>query len=498
MRLSELLKKIHYRHLSGDPDPEIKGVAFDSRDLHAGDLFVCIRGRMHDGHRYIPEAQKKGAVCIVVEDFASCTEEERCAAAQMTVIETDSTRLALAEISAAWFGYPAEELKTIGITGTKGKTTSAYMIRSILENAGMKVGLISTIEMIIGEKHIKAENTTPESYRIQEAFREMVDAGCNVVVVEVSSQALLMERVSGFTFDFGIFTNIESDHISPQEHADFEEYLACKKKLLSRSRIGIVNRDDPRFLDITEGAGCPIETYGFHPEADYRAENEMLIAKPGYLGITYNALGREKLEVSIDIPGRFSVYNSLAAIAVCHHFCVSRENILAALKGAKIRGRIELIPVSDEFTLLIDYAHNAMSLENLLVTLREYHPARLICLFGCGGDRDRSRRFEMGEISGRRADFTILTSDNPRFEDPQMILDDIQKGIDRTSGEYVIIPDRKKAIRYALGMGEPGDIIVLAGKGHEDCLEINGKKIPMDERELIREILEEQEKPEDP
>ncbi|MBR0397863.1 MAG: UDP-N-acetylmuramoyl-L-alanyl-D-glutamate--2,6-diaminopimelate ligase [Eubacterium sp.] len=491
MRLTELLKKIQYRHLSGDPDPEITGVAFDSRDLQAGGLFVCIRGRMQDGHRFIPEAQKKGAVCIVVEDFASCTEAEQHAAAQMTVIETHNTRLALAEISAAWFSYPAEELKTIGITGTKGKTTSAYMIRSILENAGMKVGLISTIEMIIGEKHIKAENTTPESYRIQEAFREMADSGCEVVVVEVSSQALLMDRVSGFTFDFGIFTNIESDHISPQEHADFEEYLACKKKLLSQSRIGIVNRDDPRFSDIIEGAGCPIETYGFHPEADYRAENELLIAKPGYLGITYNALGKEELEVSIDIPGRFSIYNSLAAIAVCHHFGVSRENILAALKGAKIRGRIELIPVSDEFTLLIDYAHNAMSLENLLVTLREYHPARLICLFGCGGDRDRSRRFEMGEISGRRADFTILTSDNPRFENPQTILDDIQKGIDRTSGEYVIIPDRKKAIRYAIDMGEPGDIIVLAGKGHEDCLEINGKRIPMDERELIREILEE-------
>ena len=410
---------------------------------------------------------------------------------EVTVIQVRDSRYALAVLSAAWFGYPAEHLKVIGITGTKGKTTTTYMVKSILENAGYQVGLIGTIETVIGEKKIPSVNTTPESYLVQKYFREMADAGCTCVVMEVSSQAIMMKRTAGFTFEIGIFTNIEPDHIGPNEHGSFEEYLSYKSQLLQQCRIGIVNRDDPHFEQMIEGHTCRLETYGFSKEADLRAEEARLVSRPGYLGISYQLEGLMHFPVEIDAPGKFSIYNSLTAIAICRHFKVSEENIKKALKEAKVKGRIEMVKVSDAFTLMIDYAHNAMALESLLTTLREYHPHRLVCLFGCGGNRSRLRRYEMGEVSGRLADLTIITSDNPRDEEPQAIIDDIKTGIAKTEGKYVEIVDRKEAIAYAIHHGEPGDIIILAGKGHEDYQEIRGKKYPMDERVLIREILEE-------
>lgn len=368
------------------------------------------------------------------------------------------------------------------------------MVKSILENAGYKVGLIGTIEAIIGEEVIPAANTTPESYVVQEYFRKMVDAGCDCVVMEVSSQGLMLHRTQGFVFDYGIFTNIEPDHIGPNEHRDFEHYLSCKSMLLKQCRVGIVNRDDEHFRKIIQDHTCALETYGFSPEADLRAEDAHMTGGKGSLGISYHVKGLMDFPVEIDIPGKFSIYNSLTAIAICRHFKVSEENIIRALKAAKVKGRIEMVKVSDDFTLMIDYAHNAMALESLLTTLREYHPHRLVCLFGCGGNRAKSRRYEMGEVSGRLADLTVITSDNPRFEDPQEIIDDIKTGIAKTSGKYVEICDRKEAIAYAIHHGEPGDIIVLAGKGHEDYQEIKGKKYPMDERVLIAEILEEDRK----
>ena len=351
------------------------------------------------------------------------------------------------------------------------------------------MGLIGTIEAIVGDETIPAANTTPESYIIQEYFRRMADAGCDCVVMEVSSQGLMLHRTQGFIFDYGIFTNIEPDHIGPNEHRDFDHYLACKSMLLKQCRVGIVNRDDEHFAKIIEGHTCELETYGFSPEADLRAEDAHMVNGRGYLGISYHVKGLLDFPVEIDIPGKFSIYNSLTAIAICRHFKVSRENIIRALKVARVKGRIEMVKVSDEFTLMIDYAHNAMALESLLTTLREYHPHRLVCLFGCGGNRARQRRFEMGEVSGRLADLTIITSDNPRFEEPQAIIDDIKTGIAKTDGKYVEICDRKEAIAYAIHHGEPGDIIVLAGKGHEDYQEIKGKKYPMDERVLIADIL---------
>lgn len=484
MKVLALLERLEYTCCQGSTEQEVSTVVYDSRKVQEDSLFICIRGAVVDGHKFIPDVIAKGARTLVVEEEVQVPED-------VTVILVKDTRYAMAFISAAYFGHPAEQLKTIGITGTKGKTTTTYMVKSILENAGYKVGLIGTIEAIIGDEVIPAANTTPESYVVQEYFRRMADAGCDCVVMEVSSQGLMLHRTQGFVFDYGIFTNIEPDHIGPNEHRDFDHYLSCKSMLLRQCRVGIVNRDDEHFDRIIEGHTCELETYGFSSQADLRAEDAHMVGGKGYLGISYQLKGLLEFPVEIDIPGKFSIYNSLTAIAICRHFRVSHENIIRALKVAKVKGRIETVKVSDEFTLMIDYAHNAMALESLLTTLREYHPHRLVCLFGCGGNRARSRRYEMGEVSGQLADLTIITSDNPRFEDPQAIIDDIKTGISRTDGKYVEIIDRKEAIAYAIHHGEPGDIIVLAGKGHEDYQEIEGKKYPMDERVLIAEILAE-------
>lgn len=483
MKLMNLLERLEYTCIQGSVEREVTAVVSDSRKVTPGALFICIRGAVVDGHTFAADVAGKGAAVLVVEEPVKVPDD-------VTVLLVENTRYAMALISCAYFGHPAEKLKTIGITGTKGKTTTTYMVKSILENAGHKVGLIGTIETIIGEEHIPAVNTTPESYLVQEAFAKMVEAGCDSVVMEVSSQGLMLHRTAGFVFDYGIFTNIEPDHIGPNEHSSFEDYLRCKSMLLKQCRVGIVNADDPHFDQIIEGHTCSLETFGFSPQADLRAADSHLVSRPGYLGIAYRVEGLMNFPVEIDIPGKFSIYNSLTAIAICRHFGVPEEKITAALKVAKVKGRIEMIKVSDEFTLMIDYAHNAMALESLLTTLREYHPHRLVALFGCGGNRSKLRRYEMGEVSGRLADLTIITSDNPRDEEPQAIIDDIKTGIAKTDGKYVEIPDRREAIAYAIHHGEPGDIIVLAGKGHEDYQEIRGRKYPMDERVLIREILE--------
>jgi len=483
MKLSSLLERIEYRCSQGSIDETIKDVVFDSRKVSEGALFICIRGAVVDGHTFIPDVVAKGAKALVVEEPVEVPHT-------VTVIQVADSRYAMACISAAYFGYPAEKLKVIGITGTKGKTTTTYMIKSILENAGYRTGLIGTIETIIGDTAIPAVNTTPESYIVQEDFAKMVKAGCDCVVMEVSSQGLMLHRTAGFTFDIGIFMNIEPDHIGPNEHTSFEQYLECKAMLLRQCKVGIVNADDSHLQQVIQGATCQLETFGLHPEADLRAVNAQLVTRLGYLGISYDVKGLLEFPVETDIPGKFSIYNSLAAISVCRHFGVPAKDIQKALKNIKVKGRVEMVKVSDKYTLMIDYAHNAMSLESILNSLREYHPHRLVCVFGCGGNRSKQRRYEMGEVSGKLADLTIITSDNPRNEEPQAIIDDIKTGIHKTKGKYVEIINRKKAIAYAIHHGEPGDIIVLAGKGHEDYQEIQGKKYPMDERVLIREILE--------
>lgn len=480
----ELLKDLEYEVVSGSVDVNVNELIYNTKMVSKECMFVCIRGAVFDSHDAAAEAAAGGAVVIVAERPVEVPEG-------VCVVRVKDTRYALALISAAYFGYPARKLKTIGITGTKGKTTTTFLIRSILEHAGIRTGLIGTIETIIGDRHIPASNTTPESYTIQQYFAAMVEAGCQVAVMEVSSQGLKLHRTAGIQFDIGIFTNLAPDHIGPNEHESFEEYLECKSRLFRQCRVGIVNIDDAHCPQILEGHTCQVETYGFSEKADLRASDVKLVNRPGFLGVAYRVSGFTDMDVEIDMPGRFSVYNSLVAIAVCRHFTIRKEDVLAALEAAKTKGRIEKVKVSDDFTLLIDYAHNAMSLESLLTTLKEYHPKRLVCLFGCGGNRSRLRRFEMGEVSGRLADLTVITSDNPRFEEPQAIIDDIRTGIEKTDGKYVEIIDRKEAIRYVIAHGQPGDVIVLAGKGHEDYQEIKGVKYPMDERVLIQEVLEE-------
>ena len=480
----ELLKDLKYEVLSGSIDVNVSELVYNTRKVKKECMFVCIKGATFDSHDVAGEAAKNGAVVILAEHSVDVP-------AGTAVVLVEDTRYALALISAAYFGYPAKKLKVIGITGTKGKTTTTFMIRSILEHAGISTGLIGTIEVIIGDKHIPAHNTTPESYEVQEYFAQMVAAGCKVAVMEVSSQGLKLHRTAGIRFDIGIFTNLAPDHIGENEHASFEEYMECKSRLFRQCDIGIVNADDEHCSDILKGHTCKVETYGFSEKADLRASDLKLVNRPGFLGVDYHVSGLLNFDVEIDMPGRFSVYNSLVAIAVCRHFDIPKEDMLAALEVVQTKGRIEKVKVSDDFTLMIDYAHNAMSLESLLTTLKEYNPKRLVCLFGCGGNRSKLRRYEMGEVSGNLADLTVITSDNPRFEEPQAIIDDIKTGIAKTSGKYVEIIDRKEAIRYVIENGRPGDVIVLAGKGHEDYQEICGVKHPMDERVLIAEVLEE-------
>ena len=485
MTLEQLLERLSYTIVQGDTNITVSELVYDSRKACKDSVFVCISGAVVDGHNFIQDVIEKGATSIVVEKDVSVPKG-------VTLIKVESTRLALAYMSAAYFGYPAEQLKTIGITGTKGKTTTAYMVKSILEKTGFKTGLIGTIETIIGEKCIPAVNTTPESYVLQKSFREMVDAGIECVVMEVSSQGLMLHRVGGFTFDYGIFTNLEPDHIGPNEHKDFEDYMRCKGMLFKQCKVGIVNIDDEHTKNVLNGATCEIESFGFSKEADLCANGIRLINKPGFLGISYEISGKMNMEVEIDVPGKFSVYNSLASISICRHFGVKDVAIKEALAGIRVKGRVEIVPVSPKFTIMIDYAHNAMSLESLLTTLREYNPKRLVCMFGCGGNRSKLRRYEMGEVSSKLADLTVITSDNPRNEEPEAIIEDIIIGVKKADGEYVTIPDRKEAIRYCMVNAKEGDVIVLAGKGHEDYQEIQGKKYPMDERTLIAEIKQEE------
>ncbi|MBQ4521647.1 MAG: UDP-N-acetylmuramoyl-L-alanyl-D-glutamate--2,6-diaminopimelate ligase [Lachnospiraceae bacterium] len=487
MKLVKLLEKLDYKVIKGNVETEIEHLIRDSRKVGTGDIFVCIKGANSNGHDFVLDVIEKGAKAVVIQEDLK-TEVMEQVPEGICLVQVENSRKALAFLSAAYFDYPAEKLITIGVTGTKGKTTTTYMIQSVLERTGVKTGLIGTIETVIGDTRIPACNTTPESYVVQESFAKMVEEGCKAVVMEVSSQGLMLDRVAGFEFDYGIFTNLSQDHIGPNEHKDFEDYMHWKSVLFEHCKTGIFNVDDAHAKDMMRNAKCKIETFGMEQEADLKASNIQLFQKPGILGISYDLSGKVTMPVEIDIPGKFSVYNSLTAISVCLHFTDDIELIEKVLSEIRVKGRVEMIDVSPDFTVMIDYAHNAMSLESLLKSLREYQPKRIVTLFGCGGNRDRNRRFEMGEVSSKLSDFTIITSDNPRFEEPEAIIEDILTGVKKADGKYIQIPDRKEAIKYAIEHGQKGDVIVLAGKGHEDYQEIKGVKHKMDERVLISEI----------
>lgn len=483
MKCDQLLQGLSYICVQGDTQKEVSCVVNDSRKIAEGCLFLCIKGASFDGHTFAKEAAEKGAAVLLVEEPVEVPKN-------VTVIQVENTRYAMALISAAWFGHPADQLTTIAVTGTKGKTTTSYMIQKLLQKAGHKVGVIGTIEVVIGEKHIPVNNTTPESYDIHKYFREMVDAGCDVVVMEASSQGFKLDRTAGIIFDYGLFTNLSPDHIGPNEHKDFAEYLSCKAKLFTQCRQGFANLDDEHFEEITKHAICPIQTFGLAEHADLKADQITLTRDTDFLGVDFTVSGMTEGKVSCGVPGTFNVHNALGAICVALKMGMHLPEISEVLRTFKVKGRVQIIPTGYEYTLIVDYAHNAVALESILKTLREYHPARLISLFGCGGNRSKLRRFEMGEVSGNLADLTVITSDNPRFEEPQAIIDDILTGIKKTSGKYISIIDRREAISYVMHHAEPGDIVVLAGKGHETYQEIKGKKYHMSEEEIVQDVLD--------
>ena len=487
MKLSKICEEIEYALLQGSLETEVRDVIYDSRKIAPETMFVCMVGAVTDGHKYIPDAIDKGASVIVLE-----REEEAAQIPEnITVLKVASARLALALMSAALFDHPARKLVTIGLTGTKGKTTTTYMIKKVLEMAGKKVGLIGTIGAMIGEEHLPSKNTTPESYELHRMFAAMVEAGCEYVVMEVSSQGLKLDRTAGILFDYGIFTNLSPDHIGPAEHASFEEYMECKSLLFRQCRIGIVNADDEHVEGILKGHTCEVKTFSAEKEADLMASDIGFINEDGKLGMHFKVSGCMDCQAKVHIPGRFSVYNSMVTMLVCHLAGISDEAILEGLSKVQVKGRVEMLPVSKDYTLIIDYAHNEVSTRSVLTTLMEYHPKRLICVYGGGGNRSKLRRYDMGEVTGEMADLCVLTCDNPRDEEIRDINNDIKVGLARSNGKYIEIDDRKEAIAYCMKNAKPGDMIVLLGKGHEDYQEIKGVKYHFDEREAVAEILDE-------
>mgnify|MGYP000543113705 CR=1 FL=1 len=491
MKLSKICEEIEYTLLQGSLETEVRDIIYDSRKIAPETMFVCMVGAVTDGHKYIPDAVEKEASVIVLEK----EEEAAQIPENITVLKVESARLALALMSAALFDHPARKLVTIGLTGTKGKTTTTYMIKKVLEMAGKKVGLIGTIGAMIGEEHLPSKNTTPESYELHRMFAAMVEAGCEYVVMEVSSQGVKMHRVDGILFDYGIFTNISPDHIGPDEHKDFEEYLYYKTRLLDSCRIGLLNGADPHAEAIKKEVSCKLYTYNAGKESkvpdDFMAENIRYLAEPDFVGTQFHVSGRCEMEIRLGIPGLFNVENAMAAVSLCSLLGLDPQTVSHALEHIRVNGRMEIVHTSSHCTVLVDYAHNAVSMESLLKTLRDYSPKRLVCVFGCGGNRSKDRRYSMGEIGGRLADLCILTADNSRYEKVEDILADIRGSIEKTGGAFMEIPDRREAIRYSVFHAEPGDMIAVIGKGHEDYQEINGVRHHFLDREVIEEAVRE-------
>lgn len=488
MKLSQICKELEFECIQGSMDTEVRDIIYDSRKIAKDTMFVCMVGAVTDGHKYIPDAIEKGASVIVLEKEKEAAQIPD----SITVLKVASARRALALMSAALFEYPDRKLITIGLTGTKGKTTTTYMIKNVLEMAGKKVGLIGTIGALIGEEHIPSKNTTPESYELHRMFAAMVEAGCEYVVMEVSSQGLKLDRTAGIHFDYGVFTNLSPDHIGPAEHESFEEYLYCKSLLFQQCKVGVVNADDEHWEEILKGHTCEVRTFSAEEKSVNLAASDIgFINEDGKLGMHFTVQGCMNCEAKVHIPGRFSVYNSMVTMLVCHLAGISDEAILEGLSKVQVKGRVEMLPVSKEYSLIIDYAHNEVSTRSVLTTLLEYHPKRLICVYGGGGNRSKLRRYDMGEVTGEMADLCVLTCDNPRDEEIRDINTDIKVGLARSNGKYIEIDDRKEAIAYCMVNAQPGDMIVLLGKGHEDYQEIKGVKYHFDEREAVAEILDE-------
>ena len=470
MKLKDLLKGISVLESTADPELDIENVSYESRKVTENSLFVAISGFASDGNRFIPVALSKGAVAVVTA---------KKPAGEVPYILVDSDRMALALLGCNFYGWPAKSMTMIGVTGTNGKTSTTLLLKQVLETClGAKVGLIGTMANMVGDEVIPTERTTPESFELQGLFARMRDSGCTHVVMEVSSHAVTLDRIGGVHFDIAAFTNLTEDHL------DFHKTMACycdaKAELFRRCGKAVINTDDsyaPRFLD---AAACPVLTTAVNGAADLQAQKVELLSD----GIRYRV---DDVSVHVPIPGRFTVYNTLTVLGIARQLGISLADAAAALKNVDgVKGRIEVVPTpGTDYTVLIDYAHTPDGLENVLSSVRDFCKGRIISVFGCGGDRDPIKRPIMGHIGVKLADFAVITSDNPRTEVPMAIIEDILKGVEPGDGEYIVVEDRKTAIRYAMDIAQKNDIIVLAGKGHETYQDVGGVKLHLDEREEV-------------
>ena len=482
MRLLEIIRECESIQTRGSMDVEVPNIKYDSRYVTLGDMFIAIEGLKTDGHNYIANAIENGAKVIVMKDGKLDISLIR---SDVTVITTSDTRKFMALAACNFYNHPSRDFKLVGITGTKGKTTTSFMIKSILEKAGRKVGLIGTIANMIGDEEIESTRTTPESLDLQRLFRDMANKECDVVVMEVSSHALALDRVYGTSFDVGVFTNLSEDHMD--FHENFDNYLAAKAKLFDMCKEGFVNCDDMYARKLMDMVKCPnMSTYGIDNNPFVAARDIIITNSYSDFKISMN---RTLQRIKVGIPGRFTVYNALAAICVTARLGCGIDQMIEGLEVVKVPGRSEIVPTTKEFVVMVDYAHTPDSLENILKAVKIYTRGRVICVFGCGGDRDTIKRPMMGRISGKLADYTVITSDNPRSEEPGAIIAQIEEGIKETKGKYKVVTNRKKAIEHALRYARKNDIVVIAGKGHETYQEINGEKIHFDDREVATAVL---------
>ena len=488
MKLAQILEGLKVKETVNDLNLDITNIHSDSRKIKENGLFIAIDGYLQKGIDYLPDAIKNGAIAAIIEENVDTSTLPQA----ITYIKAGNTRAALAVTSCNLYDNPSRKFKLIGVTGTKGKTTTTFMIKSLLESHGLKVGLIGSIAVYIGNEKIEdTDRTTPESIEIQKHLAAMAEQNVDVAILEVSSQAMKLHRVDGCDFDIGVFTNLTEDHISKNEHANMEEYFNCKCMLFDMCKLGFINADDPTVITIKDkNQTCKFKTFGIETPSDIQADNSSIQTAPSYIEFKCNIDGKAE-QFKVSIPGRFSIYNSLGAISVAHEFGVTPDEMRQALKNLKVLGRNELVPNKLGLTILIDYAHTPSSLQSILESVKAYAKGKIICAWGVGGDRDSKKRPIMGEISGRLADYTILMSDQVRTEDPLKILQDIEVGVKKSGGKYTIIVDRTQGIKHALEVATPEDIVLIPGLGHDLYLERNHVKYPYDERKVIAKLVDE-------
>ena len=479
MKLKEILKNVEYKLIKGSVEIDIKDISYDSRNISKDYAFVCLIGIDTDGHNYINQAIKSGATCIITCKDVNIEKD-------VTIVKIKDTRKELSILSANLFKNPQDQLIKIGITGTKGKTSTSWMIKSILEQTREKVGIIGTLGTYIDNKKYEHKNTTPESYLIQKYMRKMVDEKVKYLIMETSSTALKVGRINNIIFDYGIFTNLSIDHIGPREHPNYEDYVNSKAQLFKQCRIGILNKDDKEYETMIKDSTCKILTYGTK-DTDIIIKNIKQLKQT--IGVQFELEGIINNKYSIQTPGTFSAFNATCAIVLAHQLKINESAIQKGLKKYYVEGRCEIIKRKD-YTVVIDFAHNKLSIESIIKTMRQYNPNKIITVFGCGGGIGKEMRIELGEAAGKLSDICIITADNPQNDDIKEINEDIKKGVINQKGKYKIIEDRETAIRFALDHAEKNDIILLLGKGHEKYQEIKGIKYPFDERKIVEEYIE--------